>query len=586
MLCLAVAGGALSAHWRGVAAVAGRPPYHMAGSDMAVARDARPYQGRRRAVHGAAVSACGSERCVVAHELREIPVDDAVALLDWIVAREDVFWVVVANLLQRSVFSVFSPSLVHHCHARLHVRVAGVTIAKDEIAFQCTDSPYACRIAVGAGVGVYHVFNRRTVVDPIVGVCGEVETEVREIVLLLAADGSAGFKVKAVAFVENLGVFQNADVSVQRFALDVCPSLAKVFKKVVETCGCAEIVDKVCLNLLECGQITDLYAAADVLLEYLCDNTRYVCPAVVGGIVLNSLGKSAVTQVLVELIYEVGRNGLAEKAFHAKELVEGEREHFKFKVSSGQFRDKLAAQKVGVGAGDENGMSAFDAEGIKHFLKTLYILDFIYEEIGRSRRRRPFIDELFKVIRGFDAFVRSAVKIKIDNVCIVYAVFPKFVGNCFHQTGFAAASDASNYFYESSVFIKAANFAEVVFSSVEVHGRQYNIFTAKSQVKGVDVVERLKNTPLTCKFAPCRPHRRVAFRRVADGALSVHWRGVAAVAPRPPYHVAGSDMAVARDARPYQGRRRACTARLGASELGGPLPRVQLLSVAGCPARV
>lgn len=40
---------------------------------------------------------CGSEHSAVAHELWEIPVDDAVALLNGIVAREDVLRIVVAK---------------------------------------------------------------------------------------------------------------------------------------------------------------------------------------------------------------------------------------------------------------------------------------------------------------------------------------------------------------------------------------------------------------------------------------------------------------------------------------------------------
>ena len=42
---------------------------------------------------------CGSEQGTVAHELGKVCVYDAVALLDGIVAREDVLGIVVANLL-------------------------------------------------------------------------------------------------------------------------------------------------------------------------------------------------------------------------------------------------------------------------------------------------------------------------------------------------------------------------------------------------------------------------------------------------------------------------------------------------------
>lgn len=179
---------------------------------------------------------CGSERSAGAHEFRKVAVDDAVALLDGIVAREDVLGVVVADLLKRSVFAVFGLAVVHHRHARLHVGVAGIAPAKDEVAFKRSDAPYACRIAVGTGVGVDYVFKRRSVVDPVVGIGGEVEAEVGQVVFLFSPDGSAGLEVEPAAFVQDLCVLQNADVPVQRFALDVRFRLFKIIKEVVETC--------------------------------------------------------------------------------------------------------------------------------------------------------------------------------------------------------------------------------------------------------------------------------------------------------------------------------------------------------------
>ena len=156
----------------------------------------------------------GSEYGAVAHELGKICVYYAVALLDGVVAREDVLGIVVANLLQRGVFSVFGLAVVHHCHARLHVCVSCLAFAEDEIAFKRSYSPYACRIAMGTGVGVDHVFKRRAVVDAVVGIGGEVESEVGKVVFLLASDGTAGFEVEAVAFIQDLRVFQDADVPV------------------------------------------------------------------------------------------------------------------------------------------------------------------------------------------------------------------------------------------------------------------------------------------------------------------------------------------------------------------------------------
>ena len=96
----------------------------------------------------------------------------------------------------------------------LHVCVSCLAFAEDEIAFKRSYSPYACRIAMGTGVGVDHVFKRRAVVDAVVGIGGEVESEVGKVVFLLASDGTAGFEVEAVAFIQDLRVFQDADVPV------------------------------------------------------------------------------------------------------------------------------------------------------------------------------------------------------------------------------------------------------------------------------------------------------------------------------------------------------------------------------------
>ena len=274
--------------------------------------------------------------------------------------------------------------------------------------------------------------------------------------------------------------------------------LFEVLKEVVETCRSAEVVDEVCLHLLEHGKIADLYASADILLEDFGNDALNVGSAVVGGVVLDSLREPSATQILIELLDEVGGNALTEIFLHAQELVESEWEHFEFKVSSCQLCDKLAAQEVGIGSGDENGMSSLDSEGIDHLLKPLYVLDFVNEEIGCTGGRRPFVDEPFKAIRGLDVFIRTAVKIEVDDVCIIYAAFTHLVRNCFHKAGFAAASNAGNNLYESRVLIKAANLAEIVFSSIVFHGRKYSISAVKWQVKGADFYKQLENTPLTC----------------------------------------------------------------------------------------
>ena len=333
-----------------------------------------------------------SEHGAVAHELGKICVYDAVAPLDGIVAREDVLGIVVANLLKGRVFAILCRAVGHHSHAGLHICIFGIASAENEIAFKRAYPPYACRITMGTGVGVDRIFKRRPVVDPVVGIGGEVKSEVGKIVFLLAPDGTAGFEVEAVALIQNFCVFQNADVPVQSFAFDVCPCLFKIRKEVVETCRCAEVVDKIRLNLLKDGKIAYLYASADVLLEDFGNDAFNVCPAVVTRVVLDGPWKSAATQILIELIDDVGGDAFAEESFHTKKFVEGERKHFKLKVSPCQLRDKFAAQEVGIGSGDENRMPPIGAEGIDYFLKPFYVLDFVDEEIGRTRGRRLFVD--------------------------------------------------------------------------------------------------------------------------------------------------------------------------------------------------
>ena len=122
---------------------------------------------------------------------------------------------------------------------------------------------------MSAGIREDRVFKDRTVVNPCVGIGGEVESEVGEVVFLFASDGRTGFEVESVAFVKNLSVLENLNVAVQRFALDLCAVLMERFKDVRKARRCAEIVDKICLNLLEYGTVSDFYTAFDVFFKYL-----------------------------------------------------------------------------------------------------------------------------------------------------------------------------------------------------------------------------------------------------------------------------------------------------------------------------
>ena len=86
---------------------------------------------------------CGLEHTSFAHEIGKVRVDDAVALLDGVVAREDVFRIVVANLLQRGVFAFLRFAACHHRHAGLHIGVSCIAPAEDEVTFKCSYPSYA-----------------------------------------------------------------------------------------------------------------------------------------------------------------------------------------------------------------------------------------------------------------------------------------------------------------------------------------------------------------------------------------------------------------------------------------------------------
>ena len=351
------------------------------------------------------------------------------------------------------------------------------------------------------GIGVDCVLKGRAVVYPVVGVGREIEPKVGEVILLLSADGCAGLEVESVALVEDLGVLEDVDVAVQRLALEVCSGSLERGKDVAEARCRAKVVDEVCLHLVEGRAIANLDPAADVLLENLGHYARDVCTPVFGGVVLHRLGETAIAQIRVELVNKICGYALAEKCLHAHKLIERERKHFEFKIAPGQLRDKLAAQEIRVGAGYEDGVPSFFAEGVDDFLESPDVLDFVNEEIGSSRIGCLGIDELLKSISRFDASVGSAVEVKVDYVVIVNASVANLVGNGCHQAGFAAASDAGNNLYDVGIIIKAANLAKVYFSFVEFHGVEYSISAASLQVKGVNFAKIAKPSPLTAVFA-------------------------------------------------------------------------------------
>lgn len=274
--------------------------------------------------------------------------ENAVAFLDGIVAREDELWIVVANLLQRRVFPVFRGFVGNHRHGDLCIGVIRIAPPEDEVAFKRADASDAGRIAVGARIDVNGVLECGTVVDAIVRVGREIEAEIGQVELLFPADRASGFQVETVAFVKYLCVLEYRDVPVQGLALDVYAGFSKIVHKVGEA-GCRpEIVDEVRLDALECRDISDLDPSFDVLLEDFGDDTLDVGPAIIRVVILHGLRESALPQEQIELLDEIRRDGLAEKSLHAEILVEGKGKHLEFDVASGQLGDEFAAEQVGV----------------------------------------------------------------------------------------------------------------------------------------------------------------------------------------------------------------------------------------------
>ena len=112
------------------------------------------------------------------HEVRQIHMEYAIALLDWVIAREDEFRIIVANLLQRRILPILRGLVGHHRHGDLGVCIVCVALTKDEVAFKRADASDAGRITVGSRIDINDIFERGTVVDPIVRVGCEVETKV------------------------------------------------------------------------------------------------------------------------------------------------------------------------------------------------------------------------------------------------------------------------------------------------------------------------------------------------------------------------------------------------------------------------
>ena len=97
---------------------------------------------------------------------------------------------------------------------------------------------------------------------------------------MFAVDGRTGFEIKPVAFVKDFCVLENLDVAVQSFAFDYYTVFLEGIENVRDACCRTKIVDEVCLHFLKYREVSDFYAALDVLFKNLRDDTDYVCLAI------------------------------------------------------------------------------------------------------------------------------------------------------------------------------------------------------------------------------------------------------------------------------------------------------------------
>jgi len=80
------------------------------------------------------------------NELRQIDVPDPISPLDHISSGHDEFGIIVCDLFQRPVLTLFCFPAVHDRHGHLNISVLHLLIPQDEIAFQFADPANAYRI--------------------------------------------------------------------------------------------------------------------------------------------------------------------------------------------------------------------------------------------------------------------------------------------------------------------------------------------------------------------------------------------------------------------------------------------------------
>lgn len=262
--------------------------------------------------------------------------NDAVPSLDGIASRQKVLGIVVLNLSEGPVFALLRCPVGHDGHGYLNVCIAHLGGSEDEVAFQLPDATDADLATLRESVAIDDVLQHGPVVDAVVGVEGEVEAQVRQVVLLLAPQRFPRLQVEAGALADDLRVLEDLEVSRERFALDLHALLAlEVRSDVRKRRGGAEVVDDVVAHLVEHGDVLDLHTPADVFLEDLLDYRGDVSALVGEPGVIHRLRETALEDVGVELCDRVRVHGQPQESFHLAVLAEVQRLHLEFDVAPG-----------------------------------------------------------------------------------------------------------------------------------------------------------------------------------------------------------------------------------------------------------
>ena len=193
-------------------------------------------------------------------------------LLNRVASRQQVLGVVVSDLLERAVFALLGRPVGHDGHCDPNVCVAYLRVSEDEVAFQLSNAPDADLATLRASVAVNDVLEDGPVIDAVVGVEGEAEAQIRQVVLLLTPQRFSRLQVEAGALADGLRVLEDLEASRERLALDHHALLAlEVGLDARKRSGGAEVVDDVVAHLIEHRDVLDLHAPADVLFEDLLD---------------------------------------------------------------------------------------------------------------------------------------------------------------------------------------------------------------------------------------------------------------------------------------------------------------------------